>query len=148
MTDTLIDAQLQQQHDYVFDVQFGAGVPPLRTDEPPPLGSGTGPSPVQLLTAAVGNCLSDSLLFALRKFKQSPEPLRCRVQAQVGRNADGRMRVLGLHATLQLGVPAASLEHLDRVLATFESYCTVTASVRAAIPVTLEVLDAEGRQLT
>jgi uncharacterized OsmC-like protein len=86
--------RLDQVQDYRFDVRFGPDLPPLRTDEPPPLGQGTGPSPVQLLAAAVGNCLSDSLLFALRKFRQSPEPISCEVSAQVGRNAEGRMRVL------------------------------------------------------
>jgi predicted phosphoribosyltransferase len=44
-------------------------------------------------------------------------------------------------------VPAASLEHLDRVLATFEEFCTVTASVRAAIPVSVAVFDSLGAQL-
>ena len=34
-----------------------------------------------------------------------------------------------------------------RVLASFEDFCTVTASVRAAIPVTVEVFDAHGARL-
>ncbi len=122
-------------------------MPLLQADEGPPLGGGAGPTPVQLLAAAVGNCLSASLLFALRKFKQAPEPIACAVDAQVGRNADGRLRVLGLDVRLTLGVPAAQLEHLDRVLATFEAYCTVTQSVNAAIPVTLSVFDSLGAQL-
>ena len=88
-------------------------------DEPAPLGSGQGPSPVQFFAAAVGNCLSDSLLFALRKFKQAPEPITCNVTAEVGRNPEGRVRVLAIKAVLTLGVPAASLEHLDRVLGQF-----------------------------
>jgi uncharacterized OsmC-like protein len=138
---------LRQVQDYQFDLTFGADVPPLRADEPAPLGQGNGPSPVQLLAAAVGNCLSASLLFALRKFKQEPEPMSCQVQAEVGRNADSRVRVLSLTATLTLGVAAARLEHLDRVLASFESYCTVTQSVRAAIPVTVQVVDASGAML-
>ena len=102
---------------------------------------------MQLLCAAVGNCLSDSLLFALRKFKQAPEPLRCTVQAEVGRNTDNRLRVLQMTATLRLGVPAAQLEHLDRVLAQFEAYCTVTQSISQSIPVTLQVFDSTGMQL-
>ncbi len=100
-----------------------------------------------MLAAAVGNCLSASLLFALRKFKQAPEPLSCTVQAEVGRNAEGRVRVLTMTARLTLGVPATSLEHLDRVLATFEAYCTVTQSVNAAIPVAVEVFDPLGNRL-
>jgi uncharacterized OsmC-like protein len=138
---------LQQVQDYQFDIGFGPELPLLRGDEPPPLGQGHGPTPVQLLAAAVGNCLSDSLLFALRKFKQQPEPIQTTVTAEVGRNAEGRTRVLGLDVTLTLGVPAAQLEHLDRVLATFEAYCTVTQSVAGAIPVTLQVKDSIGTLL-
>nr|MBP6616136.1 OsmC family protein [Aquabacterium sp.] len=112
-----------------------------------PLGGGTGPSPVQMLSAAVGNCLSDSLLFALRKFKQEPDPIRAEVTSEVGRNADGRMRVLNMTAALHLGVPAAQLEHLDRVLSQFEAFCTVTQSVGQGIPITVQVFDATGAQL-
>ena len=136
--------RLTQERDCRFRIEFGAGIPATVGDEPPPLGAGTGPTPVQLLAAAVGNCLSDSLLFALRKFKQGPEPIRCEVEANVGRNAENRLRVLGMHAKLTLGVPAAQLDHLDRVLATFESYCTVTQSVGQGIAISVEVYDAGG----
>ena len=139
-----VTVELVQQQDYRFDIHFGAAVPNLIGDEPAPLGSGAGPSPVQLLCAAVGNCLSDSLLFALRKFKQSPEPLRATVVADVGRNPEGRLRVLRIDATLHLGVAADQLEHLDRVLSTFEAYCTVTQSVGQGIDIGLKVLDANG----
>ena len=116
-------------------------------DEPAPLGAGLGPSPVQLLAAAVGSCLTDSLFFALRKFKQAPEPIRCDVHAEVGRNAEGRLRVLEIKARLTLGVPAASLQHLDRVLTQFEAYCTVTQSVGQGIAIRVEVADALGVRL-
>ena len=97
---------------------------------------------MQLLTAAVGSCLSDSLLFALRKFKQNPEPIRCEVQADVGRNPEGRIRVLRMKAVLTLGVAADQLANLNRALDQFEEFCTVTQSVRAGIPLTVEVYDA------
>lgn len=141
MSDSMVRVSLQQRRDYQFDVNFGDAVPPLLADEPAPLGNGLGPSPVQLLAAAVGNCLADSLLFALRKFKQSPEPLCCDVEARVGRNSEGRLRVLQIRAVLTLGVPAASLDHLDRVLEQFESFCTVTQSVGQGISVVCEVFD-------
>lgn len=147
MSEADIHVQLQQKQDYQFSIHFGDAVPVLMGDEPAPLGSGQGPSPVQLLAAAVGNCLSDSLLFALRKFKQAPEPLSCDVHAEVGRNAEGRMRVLAIKAVLTLGVPAASLQHLDRVLAQFQDYCTVTQSVGQGIAVNIEVVDALGVRL-
>ena len=102
MTENLIKVTLKQQHDYRFDIHFDAAMPIVTSDEPAPLGTGLGPSPVQLLCAAVGNCLSDSLLFALRKFKQSPEPINCVVEAQVGRNAEGRMRVLQMLSLIHI----------------------------------------------
>lgn len=147
MSESLVHVSLQQQQDYQFSVSFGGAAPPLLADEPAPLGSGLGPSPVQLLAAAVGNCLADSLLFALRKFKQNPEPLRCEVEAQVGRNSEGRLRVLQIRAVLTMGVPAASLEHLDRVLEQFEGFCTVTQSVGQGIAVVIEVFDSNQLRL-
>ena len=139
--------QLRQQQDFRFEIGFGGNTQPLLADEPPPLGEGAGPSPVQLLAASVGNCLSASLLFALRKFKQQPEPLHTVVEPEVGRNAEGRLRVLSMKVVLTLGVPAAQLEHLDRVLGGFEAYCTVTQSVAAAIPVEVQVFDSLGVRL-
>lgn len=140
-------ARLTQQQDYAFEIQFGAGVPSLRADEPPPLGGGQGPSPEQLLAAAVGNCLAASLLFSLRKYKQQPEPISAEVRSETARNAEGRLRIKALHVVLSLGQPAAALQHLDRALAQFEDFCTVTQSVRSAIEVTVHVLDAAGARL-
>lgn len=144
---TAVSVSLQQQADYRFEIRFGSDLPVLIADEPAPLGKGEGPSPAQLLCASVGNCLSDSLLFALRKFKQAPEPLGCEVQAEVGRNPEGRLRILGIHATIRLGVAASTLQHLDRALAQFEAFCTVTQSVRQAIPVRVTVVDTDGATL-
>jgi len=142
-----INVQLAQRADYAFTAHFGADVPELVCDEPAPVGRGSGPSPTQLLAAAVGNCLLDSLLFALRKYKQAPEPLSGEVHAQLGRNEAGRIRVVSMQATLRLGVEAQALAHLDRALAQFEDFCTVTQSVRAAIPVEVSVFDVAGVQL-
>lgn len=141
-----VSVQLAQEAGYAFSNDFGGGLV-LRSDEPPPLGTGTGPSPVALLAASVGNCLAASLLFALRKYKQAPDPIRASVIAHVGRNAENRMRVTGIDVRIDLGVPRAALEHLDRALAQFEDFCTVTASVRAGIPVTIEVFDSAGARL-
>lgn len=147
MSEKQVSVRLTQQQDYRFEIDFGAPVPRLIGDEPPPLGASAGPSPVQLLAASVANCLSDSLLFALRKFKQAPEPIRTEAVAEVGRNAEGRMRVLGIRATLTLGVPAAQLGHIERVLEQFEAFCTVTQSVGAGIPVAVQVVDSTGARL-
>jgi uncharacterized OsmC-like protein len=144
MSGKSVVVELKQQSNYQFLIQFEETIPPLLGDEPAPLGQGKGPSPVQLLAAAVGNCLSDSLFFALQKFKQSPEPIHTLVQAEVGRNEEGRLRVLSITAKLHLGVEASKLQHLDRVLEQFESFCTVTQSVGQGIPIHTRVLDLKG----
>jgi len=139
--------RLSQQRDFQFKVEFGVDIAPLLVDEPAPLGAGQGPSPEQLLAAAVGNCLAASLLFSLRKYKQQPEPISAEVNSQTARNADGRLRIRAIEVVLKLGQPAAALQHLDRALAQFEDFCTVTQSVRGGIEVKVQVHDATGARL-
>ena len=146
-TDTRQPVRLTQQRDFQFQVDFGAGIAPLLADEPPPLGSGQGPSPEQLLAAAVGNCLAASLLFSLRKHKQQPEPIAAEVSTTTGCNAENRLRIQAMQVVLTLGQPAAALQHLDRALAQFEDFCTVTQSVRGGIEVNVQVVDALGARL-
>lgn len=138
---------LRQERDFRFAIDFGAGIPELHADEAPPLGGGTGPTPLQLLAAAVGNCLSDSLLFALRKFKQDARGLTTEVETTVGRNAEGRLRVTEIRVTVTLGAPAAELQHLERVLGQFERFCTVAQSVGQGVPIAVTVLDSLGAKL-
>jgi uncharacterized OsmC-like protein len=142
-----IQVELVQEQDYRFTVKFASGVACITTDEPSPLGSGQGPSPVEMLSAAVGNCLSDSLLFALRKFKLDLEPLRAVVHSEVGRNEQGRMRVQSIKVDLHLGKPSHGVEHLDRVLNQFQDFCTVTQSVGESVDIVLSVYDSTGLQL-
>ncbi len=85
-----IEVFLKQEKDFRFAIDFGTGIPLLHGDEAFPLGGGIGPTPVQLLAAAVGNCLSDSLIFALKKFKQDAQGITTKVYSTVGRNAEGR----------------------------------------------------------
>ena len=77
----------------------------------------------------------------------STEPIECTVTAEVGRNEEKRLRVLKMTAVLKLGVSAASLQHLDRVLDQFEAFCTVTQSVGQGIAIELQVVDAAGVRL-
>lgn len=133
---------------YAFRVAFDdTAIPELSTDESPPLGLGGGPDPTRLLAAAVANCLGASLLFALRKFRNSPGPLRTRATATLARNPAGRWRVVHIEAELQLAEAAAEHHPLERLLAQFEDFCIVTESVRHGVPVTVAVVDAQGVRL-
>jgi uncharacterized OsmC-like protein len=138
---------LHQDSGYRFVHTFADGMATLQSDLPPPVGGGTGPSPEHLLAAAVGSCLSSSLVFTLSRFKEDPSPLTTTVTAIEGRNEANRLRVQRLEVKITLGRAAADLPHVERAVATFEEFCTVTASVRAAIPVALEIYDATGSRL-
>jgi len=139
--------KLIQQSDYQFAIYYDQERDPIYGDEPPPLGKSQGATPSQLLIAGVANCLSDSLLFALRKFKQQPEPIEAKASCEIGRNADNRLRILAIDVELRIGVPGNSLENLERVLAQFQDFCTVSASVGLGIPINVTVIDSESIQL-
>ncbi len=138
---------LEQQEDFAFLIRFDKDIPPLLADEPPPLGKDAGPNPSRLLAASVANCLSASLLFALRKFKNNPGQITTSVTAHMERNADKRLRVGGVDVVIQMDSPADSMEHLDRVLEQFEDFCVVTQSVRSGFPVAVTVRDGTGKVL-
>ena len=137
--------ELEQIADYRFDVRFdNPAVPILRTDESAPLGADTGPNPSRLLVTAIANCLSASLIFAMRKFRNYPGPVRTSATATLARNENKRLRVTGVDVTLNIALPKEGVQMLDRILTQFEDFCVVTQSVRAAIPVTVRVIDRDG----
>jgi len=141
--------ELVQQADFRFEARFDKpSIPPLLTDEPPPLGGDAGPNPTRLLAAAVANCLAASLLFAMRKFGNRPDPQRALATLHTARNERGRWRIGRLAVDLHLGVQAVDLKNLPRVLGQFEEFCVVMQSVRAAFPVDVRVFDRDGVALT
>lgn len=149
MSEPDIRIHLRQESDYRFEVHFeGTGIDILHTDEPPPLGGGTGPNPVRLLGTAVANCLTASLLFSLRKFHNQPEPMQATCNLAPERNAEGRWRIRRIGVEIQLGVPWSSLQHAARALAQFEDFCVVTQSVRAGIDVAVRVVDSTGAAIS
>jgi uncharacterized OsmC-like protein len=136
---------LEQEGPYAFRIEFeGTSLEALHTDEPAPLGAGAGPNPSALLLAGVANCLSASLVFALRKFKNTPGPIRAQISARKERNAEGRWRIPRAQVVITLADKAASFEHFERVLGQFEQFCIVTQSVRDGIEVDVAIVDADG----
>lgn len=147
MTDaSTFTVTLEQEAEFDFRVKFDwPGNAELLLDEPEPLGRRHGPNAARLIAAAVGNCLSASLVFCLRtKFRQETKPLRASVTGHIVRNERGRLRIGGLDVKIQLAESAEALPHLERCLAQFEDFCIVTESVRQGVPVHVAVLDAAG----
>jgi uncharacterized OsmC-like protein len=132
--------ELERIKDYQFKVKFDApGVPELVTDELAPLGKNAGPSPSRLLSAAVANCLSSSLLFCLDKGRIPVQQLETSVETSVRRNEKGRWRITALNVQLRPAVQEENLSRSKRCLELFEDFCIVTESVRKGIEVNVSV---------
>ena len=63
---------------------------------------------------------------------------------RIERNAGGRLRMSTIEVTLHLGRKAAEMDHLQRVLDTFEEFCTVSQSIKTGVDVQVAVHDADG----
>jgi uncharacterized OsmC-like protein len=111
---------------------------PLLLDEPPPLGGDTAPNAARVLAAAIGNCLSASLVFCLRRADVAATGVTADVDVEIVRNEHRRLRVgkvsVTLHTDLAPDDPA-----LASCLSTFEDFCIVTQSVRQGIEVAVQV---------
>jgi len=138
---------ITREENFRFSVDFGPGMAAMIADEPVPIGEGAGPSPEQMLAAAVANCLSASLVFALRKFKEDPGKLTATAMCKTGRNEQNRLRVIGIEVAIELGAEPQSSSQLERALAQFENFCTVSQSVKSGIPYSVTVKGADGRIL-
>jgi organic hydroperoxide reductase OsmC/OhrA len=147
-TEQPIRVSLEQEDGFAFRIRFDDGaLAPLLADEAAPLGTGRGPDPARLLLAAVANCLSSSLLFALRKFHNTPDTLRAEIVATPMRNAEGRWRIPKAFVEIHLAEGGEAHAQLERILGQFEQFCIVTQSVREGIEVEVTVKDAHGRVL-
>lgn len=146
MSDTdSITLTLTQESEFAFRVEFdGTAVPALHVDETPPAGGGTGPDPTRMLAAAIGHCLSSSLFFALRKFRNQPGRIVTRVRADHVRNEHRRLRIGRVAVEISLPEASADYVSIERILAEFEDFCTVTESVRSGVTVAVSVRDASG----
>ena len=59
---------MKREEGFVFKVDFGLpGVKEFTMDEPAPVGDDSGPNASKVLAAAMGNCLTASLMFCLQK---------------------------------------------------------------------------------
>ncbi|HVA37342.1 MAG TPA: OsmC family protein [Candidatus Dormibacteraeota bacterium] len=127
---------LDHRQGYEFNAHVeGTEIPDLITDEGPPLGGDAGPNPAALLTTAIANCLSSSLLFCLKKARVPVEGMRTRATAEKVRDERGRLRIGSVRVAIEVTMPPEHRERFERCRGLFEDYCTVTASVRQALPV-------------
>lgn len=130
---------LELEDGYRFKADFGDGRAGFVMDEPVPLGAGSAPNASAVLAAAVGNCLSASLLFCLRKAHIDVRGLRAEVEVTSARNERGRLRVSGLAVQLYPDLAPGNEGRVQRCLELFEDFCVVTEAVRDGIGVDVSV---------
>jgi uncharacterized OsmC-like protein len=129
-----------RERDFVFRADFGLdGVEPLAMDEPEPMGEESGPNASKVLAAAVGNCLSASLLFCLQKSRVDVSGMRATVDGVMARNEEGRWRIREINVVISPDISEDDRKKLERCVELFEGFCIVSQSVRQGIPVNVEV---------
>jgi uncharacterized OsmC-like protein len=140
VSEKTFSVRLTREDGYRLQVQPGReGAPSFVADETPPIGGGSGATPTELLGAAVGSCLTASLLFCLEKSRVPVDRVSTRVQGTVERNAEGRLRISGMTVSLDLDLGVEESRRAERCLELFEDFCTVKESVRQGIPIAVEV---------
>ncbi|MFN2239458.1 MAG: OsmC family protein [Thermoanaerobaculia bacterium] len=137
---------LEHIEGFRFRIEFGGEMDAITADEPPPLGEGSGPDAARLVAAAIGNCLSASLLLCLQKSRIVVSALRTHVELAIERNEAGRLRIARGDVRITLDADGDATR-IERCMGLFEDYCTVTATLRGAFPVEVEVVDEEGKEL-
>lgn len=135
--------RVEQIDGFEFRVKFDKEqFAPLVLDEPAPLGHDTAPNAARILAAAIGNCLSASLLFCLQRAKIPSPSVSADVDVEIVRNDARRLRVGKVNVTLHTTL-AADDPLLAGCLSTFEDFCVVTQSVRQGIDVAVKVVGAQ-----
>jgi uncharacterized OsmC-like protein len=139
---------LERLQNYEFKINFDWDhLAPMIVDEAEPLGLRKGPNPSRLLAAAVGDCLSASLLFCLQKAKMEVKNIKTLVTGSLVRNEKGRLRIGRIDVSIAVELQDGQYDRINRCLDLFEDYCVVTASVRKGIPVNVWVTDPNGNEL-
>lgn len=111
---------------------------PFLSDEPDPVGDASAPSTPALLGAAVGHCLSASLLEALKRSHVEVQGFETEVASVVAPNSDGLPRIDHVDVIIRplLAAPSPRTRRCEEV---FERHCTVTSSVRQGVDVRARV---------
>ena len=139
--DTELTTKLDQVKDYEFTISFDKeALGKFTMDEPAPLGTERGPNASRVLSAAIGHCLSASLMFCLQKSRIPLKRVATTVHTTLARNETGRWRVKAIQANITADpLNEQDRERMKRCLETFEDFCIVTQSVRKGINVEVAV---------
>lgn len=135
----IVSVKLKREEGFVFRVDFGLDkVSDLNMDEPEPVGKNSGPNASKVLAAAIGNCLSASLLFCLQKARIQVHGVETGVNGFLKRNENGRWRIHKMNVGIHLELDEEK-KQIQRCLDIFEDYCIVSQSIEEGIPIDVKV---------
>jgi uncharacterized OsmC-like protein len=131
---------VDRTRDFEFRVQFDKDeYAELMMDEPVPIGHDKGPNATRVLAAAIGNCLSASLMFCLQRSKLEFNSIRAEVTPRIARNEEGRWRVEHINVKIVVNSQEGDSKRFQRCADIFENYCIVTSSIRQGVPVDVTI---------
>jgi organic hydroperoxide reductase OsmC/OhrA len=135
------EVSMKRENGFEFRVDFGdPGIENLIMDEPEPVGENKGPNASKVLAAAMGNCLSASLLFCLQKARAEVGEVETRVEGKMRRNEDGRWRIKEVSVEISPEIDREEYESkFDRCMDLFEDFCIVSQSIEEGIPINVKV---------
>jgi organic hydroperoxide reductase OsmC/OhrA len=138
--DKSFSVSMRRLDGFRFEVDFGLkDVPPMIMDEPAPVGRDSGPNASKVLAAAMGNCLTASLLFCLEKARAEVGAVETKVNGVLRRNEQGRWRVAQVDVEIISEVPAEFRKQFERCSGLFEDFCVVSKSIEQGIPINVRV---------
>nr|VFJ97597.1 MAG: Uncharacterized OsmC-related protein [Candidatus Kentron sp. LFY]VFK00270.1 MAG: Uncharacterized OsmC-related protein [Candidatus Kentron sp. LFY]VFK18824.1 MAG: Uncharacterized OsmC-related protein [Candidatus Kentron sp. LFY] len=137
--------RMEHLEGFEYKVKFDWPQPDeLLMDEPAPLGQQKGPNASRLLAAAVGNCLTASLMYCTGKHEPPDQGAKTEITCKMIRNEKKLMRVGGMEVNITVNGGVEKSERLKRCLELFEDFCVVTDSVKKGIPIQVTVRNESG----
>ena len=131
---------MTREKDFVFKVDFGLDNFDFTMDEPAPIGGDTGPNASKVLAAAMGNCLTASLLFCLNKARADVGDIETKVDGKMRRNEKGRWRIAEINVEISPEINTEEFgSQFERCSKLFEDFCIVSKSIEEGIPINVEV---------
>jgi uncharacterized OsmC-like protein len=134
------NVSMKREKDFVFKVDFGLDGFDFKMDEPEPVGSDAGPNASKVLAAAMGNCLTASLLFCLNKARAEVGGIETKVEGKMRRNEKGRWRIAEINIDINPEINTEEFgSQYERCNKLFEDFCIVSKSIEKGIPINVEV---------
>lgn len=131
---------MKRERDFIFNVDFGIEDFEFNMDEPAPVGQDSGPGASKVLAAALGNCLTASLLFCLNKARAEVGEIETKVEGKMRRNEKGRWRVSEINVDISPEIDTEEFSsQYDRCYKLFEDFCIVSKSIEEGIPINVTV---------